>query len=217
MASRIVSSLVSTERLSDIFSDGSVVQAMLDFESALARAEAAANEIPAEAAEAISKAATPADFDLGELMRQALRAGTPAIPFVKMLREQVRSIDPGAAGWVHWGATSQDVVDTALVLLLGKCRDVLAADHVRIDVALERLSEEHTHTVMLGRTLLQAAPPVTFGLKAAGWLGALRRGWARVASRFDQALLLQFGGASGTLAMLGDRGVVVSRDRKSVV
>src|SRR5579872_1388086 len=210
LMSRIISSLASTERLSAIFCDESVLRAMLDFESALARAEAATNVIPAEAAKAISKAAASAGFDLAELMRQALRAGTPAIPFVKMFRTHVRSVDPEAAGWVHWGATSQDVVDTALILLLRKSRNVLAADHGRIDAALARLSQEHSSTVMLGRTLLQAAPPVTFGLKAAGWLGALQRGWVRVDSRFELSLMLQFGGATGTLAMLGDRGVAVS-------
>ena len=111
---------------------------------------------------------------------------------------------------MHWGATSQDVTDTAMVLLLGRCRRVLEADHERVSRGLRRISDEHAHTVMLGRTLLQPAPPITFGLKAAGWLGAVRRGWSRVASRFDEAAYLQFGGASGTLAALGDRGLAVS-------
>jgi 3-carboxy-cis,cis-muconate cycloisomerase len=88
---------------------------------------------------------------------------------------------------------------------------VLEADHQRVLRGLRRISNEHANTVMLGRTLLQPAPPVTFGLKAAGWLGAVRRGWTRVASRFEESAYLQFGGASGTLAALGDRGVAVSQ------
>jgi 3-carboxy-cis,cis-muconate cycloisomerase len=210
MPTRLIESLAATEPLSRVFSDNSVLQAMLDFEAALARAEARAGVIPASAAAAIADAARADGFDTAALARQALRAGTPAIPLVRMLTERVRDRDAAAAGFVHWGATSQDVVDTALVLLLKQCRTVLAADHDRVLRGLRRLSGEHANTVMLGRTLLQPAPPVTFGLKAAGWFAAIRRGWARVASRFDEALYLQFGGASGTLAALGDRGLAVS-------
>ena len=130
---------------------------------------------------------------------------------VKMLTARVRAIDPEAAGFVHWGATSQDVADTALVLLLRQASAAFSqADHERILAALRALSERHAATVMLGRTLLQPAPPVTFGLKAAGWCAAVRRGWDRVSSRFDEALCLQFGGASGTLAALENRGLAVS-------
>jgi 3-carboxy-cis,cis-muconate cycloisomerase len=210
MFTRLFESLAATENLSRVFSDGSVLQAMLDFEAALARAEAKCDIIPDFAAAAISRAARPEAFDPGELTRLSLRAGTPAIPLVKMLTAQVRAADARAADFVHWGATSQDVVDTALVLLLRQCREILARDHERLAAALRRLAEEHAGSVMLGRTLLQPAPPITFGLKAAGWLGAERRGWQRVASRFDEALCLQFGGASGTLAALGDRGLDVS-------
>jgi 3-carboxy-cis,cis-muconate cycloisomerase len=127
-----------------------------------------------------------------------------------MLTAKVRAANETGAGFVHWGATSQDVTDTALVLLLGRCRQVLEADCQRVGRGLRRLSDQHAGTVMLGRTLLQPAPPITFGLKAASWSAAIRRGWSRVASRFDEAAYLQFGGASGTLAALGDRGIEVS-------
>jgi 3-carboxy-cis,cis-muconate cycloisomerase len=170
---------------------------MLDFEAALARAEAHCGVVPASAAAAITNAAGAKGFDTGELARLSLRAGTPAIPLVQMLIARVRAVDPEAAGVVHWGATSQDVADTALVLLLRQARRTLQADHERVLNALRRLSGEHAATVMLGRTLLQPAPPVTFGLKAAGWYASVRRGWERVSSRFDEALCLQFGGASG--------------------
>ena len=210
MFTRLIESLSATEALSQVFSDGAMLQSMLDFEAALARAEARVGMVPSDAAAAITNAAVAEGFDVAELVRQSLRAGTPAIPLVRMLTERVRVSNATAAGFVHWGATSQDVTDTAMVMLLGRCRRVLEADHERVSRGLRRISNEHAHTVMLGRTLLQPAPPITFGLKAAGWLGAVRRGWARVASRFDEAAYLQFGGASGTLAALGDRGLAVS-------
>jgi len=203
-------SLAATEALSEVFSDASVLQAMLDFEAALARAEARCGVIPASAPAPISEAARAQGFDTAELARLSLRAGTPAIPLVKMLTARVGAVHPEAAGFVHWGATSQDVADTALVLLLRQCRGILQADHLRILAALRRASDAHAATVMLGRTLLQPAPPVTLGLKAAGWCAAVRRGWERVSSRFDEALCLQFGGASGTLAALESRGLAVS-------
>jgi len=203
-------SLAATEALSKVFSDEVVLECMLDFEAALARAEARVGVIPEDAAAAITEAAVPDGFDTAELIGQSYRAGTPAIPMVRALTEKVRARNPAAAGFVHWGATSQDVVDTALVLLLARCRQVLEPDHHRVLRALRRISNEHANTVMLGRTLLQPAPPITFGLKAAGWLAAIRRGWSRVASRFDESAYVQFGGASGTLAALGDRGVAVS-------
>ncbi|MEO8052113.1 MAG: 3-carboxy-cis,cis-muconate cycloisomerase [Acidobacteriota bacterium] len=212
MFTRLMESLAATEALSQVFSDASVLQAMLDFEVALARAEAHCGVIPSQAAETIAAVARADSFDsaeLSELVRLSLRAGTPALPFVQTLKQKVRAKETSAAGFVHWGATSQDVVDTALVLLLGRCRSLLAADHERIQSALRRLSGEHADIVMLGRTLLQPAPPVTFGLKAAGWFAALRRGWWRVDSRFTESQYLQFGGASGTLAALGERGLAV--------
>ena len=209
MFTRLIESLAATEALSQIFSDGVVLQAMLDFEAGLARAEARAGVIPPDAAQAISDAAAEG-FDSSELVRESLRAGTPAIPLVRVLTERVDTRNKAAAGFVHWGATSQDVTDTALVLLLGQCRQVLEPGHHRVLDGLHRISNEHANTLMLGRTLLQPAPPITFGLKAAGWLGAIRRGWSRVTSRFDEAAFVQFGGATGTLAALGDRGIAVS-------
>jgi 3-carboxy-cis,cis-muconate cycloisomerase len=210
MFTRLIESLAVTEPLSQVFSDEAVLQALLDFEGAMARAEASAGVIPGGAAAAISAACLAHDFEVSQLVRQSLRAGTPAIPLVRMLTERVRATDAAAAGFVHWGATSQDVTDTALVMLLGQCRPILEANCQRISKALRLVSDGHANTVMLGRTLLQPAPPITFGLKSAGWLGAVRRGWSRVASRFDEAAYLQFGGASGTLAALGDRGIAVS-------
>ena len=183
-----------------------ILQAMLDFEIALARAEAQAGVIPARAAESIAGAASLDAFDARQIAIDARASATIAIPFVKALRARVAAIDADAARYVHWAATSQDVVDTALVRCIGQARRVLDADHARLTRALTRASEAHAGTVMLGRTLLQPALPITFGLKAAGWLGAVSRSGARLFAAFADARVLQFGGASGTLAALGTHG-----------
>ncbi|MGA8214383.1 MAG: 3-carboxy-cis,cis-muconate cycloisomerase [Candidatus Sulfotelmatobacter sp.] len=211
MAARLIESLATTEPLAEVFSDSSVLQAMLDFEVALACAEARAGIVPKSAADRITAAAHASEFDMDALSRGMFRAGTPGIPLVKALTEKVKARDPEAAGWVHWGATSQDVADTALVLLLKRAQTIITADLERLEKALTTLLEQHKTTVMLGRTLMQAAPPVTFGLKVAGWLGAVSRSRKRLESAFDDALVLQFGGASGTLASLADKGTVVAR------
>jgi 3-carboxy-cis,cis-muconate cycloisomerase len=211
MSARLIEALATTGPLAESFSDRSVLQAMLDFEVALARAEAVAGVIPLAAADAIASAANPEAFDVGKLAYETLRAGTPGIPLAKALTAVVRGKDAAAAGFVHWGATSQDVADTALVLLLKRARAILIEDSVQCEKSLEKLSDLHKNTVMLGRTLLQAAPPVTFGLKAAGWMGGIRRGRERLNAAFEDALVLQFGGASGTLASLGENGPAVAR------
>jgi len=211
MSARLIESLATTEALAEVFSDASILRAMLDFEAALARVEGRLGVIPAAAAAAIERAANAPDFPVADLARETLRAGTPGIPLVKALTERVHASDPAAAAFVHCGATSQDVADTALVLLLKRAEALLAADHARLDCALRDLSTKHQNTVMLGRTLLQPAPPVTLGLKAAGWLGAIRRGWTRLSASFAEARIVQFGGASGTLAVLGDQGSEVGR------
>src|SRR5882724_6635802 len=117
MTVRLIDSLATTEPLAQIFSDESVLQAMLDFECGLARAEARMGLIPSSAAAAIAASAHASNFDLAALANATLRAGTPGIPVVKALTEHVRKQDPAAAGFVHWGATSQDVADTAMSLL----------------------------------------------------------------------------------------------------
>jgi 3-carboxy-cis,cis-muconate cycloisomerase len=208
---RLIDSLATTPGLAEVFSDISVLHSMLQFEAALATAEARVGVIPESAAASIAAAAIPEGFDIALLAEKSLRAGTPAIPLVSALTDRVRASSEESARFVHWGATSQDVADTAIVLLLDRSRAILAADHHALQAALRRLSGQHAGAVMLGRTLLQAAPLVTFGLKAAGWFGAAIRGWKRVDSRFEESRFLQFGGASGTLAALGENGIAVAR------
>ncbi len=203
MAVRLIESLATTEELADVFSDRSVLAALLQFEVGLARTQARQSLIPQAAADAIAAAAQLNNFDSDALAAEILRAGTPGIPIVKALTEVVRHADPSAAAYVHWGATSQDVADTAMVLLLKRAQPLLENDLLRLQSALRRLADDHASTVMLGRTLMQAAPPITFGLKAAQWMEALGLCSGQLRDGFSNALFLQFGGASGTLAALG--------------
>lgn len=211
MSARLIDSLATTGPLANLFSDESILQAMLDFEIALARAEARLGIVPQAAADAIQAASKADAFDVAALADDTLRAGTPGIPLVKALTDRVRTSNSTAARFVHWGATSQDVADTALILLLGRARPIIAADLMRLEEALHSLSERFQGTVMLGRTLMQPAPPTTFGLKAAGWLGAIRRSRAHLDAAFAEVAMVQFGGASGTLAALGEQGLAVGR------
>jgi 3-carboxy-cis,cis-muconate cycloisomerase len=212
MAARLIESLTTTDAFAELFSDTSVLQAMLDFEVGLARAQAHIGMVPRAAADAVTAAAKPEAFDPAQLAKDGLRAGALPIPLVKALTERVRASDPAAARFVHWGATSQDVADTALVLLLKRAQLILEFDLARVEGALRRLAKKHANTLMLGRTLLQAAPPITFGLKAAGWFGSIRRSRVFLSGAFGEALMVQFGGATGTLASLGEQGITVGHE-----
>jgi len=192
------------------FSDRARLQGMLDFEAALAGAEAATGLIPSAAAEAIARACRADRFDLDTLGQQAAQAGNPAIPLVKRLTALVAADHPAAAGFVHWGATSHDAMDTGLVLQLRAGLDAMEPDLGRLSASLATLAEAHAGTPMSGRTWLQHAVPVTFGLKAAGWFSAVERCRDRVKAAGRGARVLQFGGAAGTLAALGDRGLDVA-------
>jgi 3-carboxy-cis,cis-muconate cycloisomerase len=150
MPVRLIDSLATTEQLAEVFSDRSVLRAMLEFEVALARVGARLKIIPQAASEVIATVAVPAAFDIAALSRYTLRAGTPGIPLAKALTQRVHAKDPTAAGFVHWGATSQDVADTALILLLKRAQPLLASDLARIEQALDRLAELHQDTIMLG-------------------------------------------------------------------
>jgi 3-carboxy-cis,cis-muconate cycloisomerase len=206
----LIDCLATTDVLTELFSDASLLGAMLEFEGALARAAASAGLVPAAAAAAISEAARRGGFDASAIARDGRSGATPAIPLVKALRARVRELDPAAAAHVHAGATSQDVTDTALILLLGRAHRMIAADHQRLEQALRSLSERHAGTIMLGRTLLQPATPTTFGLKVAGWTAPIARSWRRLDRAWHQAMVIQLGGAAGTLAALGDSGPQVA-------
>lgn len=186
------------------------LQHMLDFEHALARAEAAAGMIPASAVESIANACHAEAFDRTALAQAAAQAGNLAIPLVKMLTEKVAQADPAAARYVHWGATSQDVIDTATMLGLRAAINALTIDLDRAIAGFAQLARQHRETVMVGRTWLQHALPMPFGLKLAEYAAALNRSRGRLKRLLGETLALQFGGAAGTLAALGDKGFKVA-------
>jgi 3-carboxy-cis,cis-muconate cycloisomerase len=186
------------------------VQAMLDVEAALAESEAALGLIPDAAARAIRDAARSELYDLAALEADATRDGNAAIPLIRELTARVSSVDADASHYVHWGATSQDIIDTAVVLQLRAAVPAIVDDLKRASNAAAMHARRHAGTVMAGRTWLQQATPITFGLKAAGWVDALDRTASGLRAALDAAMVLQFGGASGTLAALGSRGAAVS-------
>ncbi len=184
------------------FGDDTLVRAALDFEAALARASAAEGLITPAAAQMIGEACAAISIDTAELAREAAHAGTLAIPLVGRLREHLARRRPDVAALVHRGATSQDLADTALMLQAKAGSALIASEARAVTEALARLAEAHAETPMLGRTLLQAAAPITFGLKAAGWLLGLDAARRRFEGESAVALRLQLGGATGSLAGL---------------
>lgn len=201
--------LFSTEKALDLWSDRARLQGMLDFEAALARAEAATGVIPREAVAAIEAQCRADAFDLDALARGTALGGNVAIPMVRALTAAVAANDAEAAKYVHWGATSQDAIDTGLVLQLRAALDAFDADLARLSAALAALCVAHRDTPLAGRTWLQQAAPVTLGLKAAGWLSAVERHRERLRELRPRLHVVQFGGAVGTLAALGNRGLDV--------
>jgi 3-carboxy-cis,cis-muconate cycloisomerase len=184
-------------------SDRAWLQAMLDTEAALVRALEKAGLAPAGAGAAVTAAAVAGNFDLADLGRQAAFTGNPVPALVRALATIVPET---AAGVVHHGATSQDIIDTAAMLLARQALAAAAADLAAAADAAARLAAAHRDTVMIGRTLLQQAVPVTFGLVAAGWLTALDEAGAGLARLTAGRLAVQFGGAAGTLAPLAADG-----------
>jgi 3-carboxy-cis,cis-muconate cycloisomerase len=192
----------------EVFSDASLLQGMLDFEAALASAEARCGVIPAQAAGIITRVCGDARLNTEALGRAAVSAGNLAIPLVRELTALVAQEDGNASGWVHWGATSQDAIDTGLVLQLRRALALLEDDLVRLIRAQAALVRKERGTVMTGRTWLQQALPITFGLKVAGWLDGNLRHLERIKAA-RSGLAVQFGGAVGTLASLGSDGLAV--------
>jgi 3-carboxy-cis,cis-muconate cycloisomerase len=208
--SPLLAPMLSSAAMRAVCDDVAYLQHMLDFEAALARAEAATGVIPAAAAGPIERACSARTFDLAALAEAATKSGNLAIPLVKALTAAVTKADTEAARYVHWGATSQDVIDTAAMLMLRAGVDALLADIDRAIAGFARLALKHRHTAMVGRTWLQHALPMPFGLKLAEYAAALNRSRARLRRLRGEALALQFGGAAGTLAALGDNGLRVA-------
>jgi 3-carboxy-cis,cis-muconate cycloisomerase len=193
-----------------VWNDGAWLRAALDFESALARAQAACGLMSQAQADKIAAAAEALTIDPAALAAEAAHAGTLAIPLVAALRTAVAAFDPAAGARVHLGATSQDVADTAMVLQARTAVALLLADLARAVAALAQLAAAHAQTPLAGRTLLQPARPVSFGLKCAQWMVALDDAAARLRRESAGALTLALGGAAGTLDGMAGQGQAVT-------
>ncbi len=200
--SELFAGVLARGAVADAVGDRAWLQAMLDAEAALARAQAAAGVIAAADAEAIAAACDADRFEAAEIGAAATGIGNPVGPLVNALRAAVD-------GPVHRGATSQDILDTAAMLVARRALAPLLDDLAGAAEAAARLAAEHRDTPMAGRTLLQQAVPTTFGLKAAGWMTGLDEARARLAELRETRLAAQLGGAAGTLAALGEAGLEV--------
>ncbi|TCW04235.1 3-carboxy-cis,cis-muconate cycloisomerase [Raoultella sp. BIGb0138] len=206
----LLTPMLRTSPLTAWFSDAQRVQSMLDFEAALVRAQAACGVVPQAAVAPIVNACRHSAIDFPALEQAAASAGNLAIPLVKQLTACVKAQNEEAARYVHWGATSQDAIDSGLVLQLRGALDETALLLQRLIDGFALQAERYQNTVMPGRTWMQHALPVTFGLKLAGTLDALLRWQQRLREMRPRALVLQFGGAAGTLDSLKKDGPQVA-------
>lgn len=204
-ANRLLEPYFGYGRMRELFCDRGRVAGMLEFEAALARAQARVGLVPAEAAEVIGRHCQAQEMDLDALAQAIVLAGNTAIPLVKMLGRQIAAESPEAERYLHLGATSQDAMDTGLVLQLRRAVDLLEQQLAELGEQLSAQARRHASTVMPGRTWLQHATPVTLGMKLASVLGSVSRHRLRLQEMRHRLLSLQFGGASGTLAALGEQ------------
>lgn len=200
--SSIFEGFLSTPEALDLFSERKIVEAMLRFEASLARAQASVGLIPDSAAQSIIGTCKVDLFDVAKIVRESVRAGSIAIPLVKSLKETVALFNKEAAGFVHFGTTSQDVVDTALALITREALGMIAKDVHKAAAALLALAGRHAADPVLARTFMQPASVTSFGLKCAGWAAPLVRSLQRLQSTAANALSVQLGGAVGTLAQM---------------
>jgi 3-carboxy-cis,cis-muconate cycloisomerase len=213
----IFEGFLSTSETLGAFSDRAFVDAMLRFEAALARAQAAEGLIPESAAHSIVGSCKVELFDVAKIVRESGRAGSVAIPLVKALREAVGLFNAEAAPFVHFGSTSQDVIDSAMSLVTREAVALIETDLAKAAEALLQLAVQHAATPMLARTLMQPASVTSFGFKCAGWAAPLVRGRLRLREAARHALQLQLGGAVGTLAQMGPQaGAVRARMAKEL-
>jgi 3-carboxy-cis,cis-muconate cycloisomerase len=206
----MVTDLEAAARMDELFSRRGRLARMLEFEAALARALAKTGLTTSDVAEAIASRCDIDRLDADRIARESVSAGNDAIPLVEQLRACVAESNPTAADFVHWGATSQDAIDSAVMLQLRQALALYDAALRRLIRSLADLAEAEAATPVVARTLLQHALPTTFGFKAALWLDGVLRAASRLRELQESALVVQFGGAVGTLAALGDRGPAVA-------
>src|SRR5260221_12123667 len=189
-----------------IFADENRIQKYLDIEAALACAQARLGIIPQNACDEILRHCSIAEYDFAQLKTQTERIGYPVLPIVQQLVGLCRD---GLGEWCHWGATTQDITDTATILQIREALDLVEADIVAIADALAGLAKRYRATPMAGRSNLQQAVPIPFGYKVATWLAAFDRHRQRLEELRPRVLVGEFGGAAGTLSSLGTRGLDV--------
>ena len=206
--STVLGTLYGSDDMRAVFDESAWFQRMLDVEAALARVQSRLGIIPAEAGAAITAAARLENLDTAELAASVRNVGYPVVGVVAGLSRAAGN----AAGWTHWGATTQDIMDSATALQLRAALDLVRADLLRLIVVLAAQAEKYRGTVMAGRTHLQHALPVTFGLKCAAWLQPFPAHVARLDELRPRVELVQLGGAAGTLASLGARGIEVMEE-----
>ena len=211
MSDLLFDAYFTAEAMKQVFCDHGRVQAMLDVEAALARAQARVGVIPLSALAPIAAACRAELYDFEALGLAIASAGNSAIPLVKALGKQIASSAPEAERYVHLGATSQDVMDSGLVLQLRAALGLIERDMTQLADVLAAQAQRYATTPLAGRTWLQQATPVTLGMKIASWLGAVTRSRQRLHELKPRLLCLQFGGASGTLAALGDQAMPVAQ------
>lgn len=207
----LANEIFTTQPIESIFADASELRHMLAFESALATAQAALGIIPASAAATIAGVCRQENWPIDQIAQQTLSAGNPAIPFVKLLKQCVAAQDSEAASHVHMGATSQDLIDTVLMLQLKKAFSLLQTGLTKLNGQLVALADTYGSVPMMGRTLLQHALPITFGDKIAGWLDGLQRSADQLARIESSGLVIQLGGPVGTLAQMGPAGPAIRK------
>jgi 3-carboxy-cis,cis-muconate cycloisomerase len=196
----------STAAMRAIFSDDARIRSWVAVEVTLARVQAELGVIPQNAADTIARAADPAALDIAAMAGDYARTGVAIVPLVRHLGQQC---GPDAARWLHWGATTQDILDTGTALQIRAALGLVADDLDAVARACAGLAARHRDTVMAGRSFQQQAVPVTFGLKAAGWLDEILRHRTRLEEMRPRLLVGQYGGAVGTLAPLGADGPAV--------
>lgn len=210
MSVSIFEHFLTTPDMIAVFDDAAIVQAMLQFEAALAKAQAAEGIIPETAARDIASVCNAQLYNIPVMVNASRRAGSLAIPLVKELTKTVALYSEESATHVHWGSTSQDVIDTAMVLATRQAVSLIERDLQVLIQRLMQLAEQHLHTPILARTLMQPAQVTSFGFKLLSWLAPLVRAREQLRQTATRALALQLGGAVGTLAVMGAKGPAVA-------
>ncbi|TAL82304.1 MAG: 3-carboxy-cis,cis-muconate cycloisomerase [Candidimonas sp.] len=211
MSVLIFDSFLTTPEMIKVFDDTSVIQAMLQFEKSLARAQAEEGIIPQTAACEIARHCDAALYDIPDIVLASRSAGSMAIPLVKALTKAVATSDKYAATHVHWGSTSQDAIDSAMVLVTRDALTLIDSELASLIQRLLELGEQHLQTPVLARTLMQPAQVTSLGFKLAGWAAPLVRSRAQLKELSGRALQLQLGGAVGTLSVMGRKGPLVAQ------